>query len=76
MKIEKRVEIEITPEMIAAGENVLWEEYGLVGPGTAAEMAVEIFEAMLAQSKEAIAKREEKTAAREEPGELGQIEHR
>lgn len=40
---------EITPEMIAAGVRVLVDEWGIIGPTAAEELAEEIFRAMLAE---------------------------
>jgi hypothetical protein len=39
-------EIEVTPAMIAAGVDVLWEQKGLVGPYAAEEVAGDVFRAM------------------------------
>jgi hypothetical protein len=40
--------IEITPEMVDAGVEILAERYGIVGPFGAQEIAEDVFRAMLA----------------------------
>ena len=41
-----RPDVDITPEMIAAGVGVLWDERGIVGPYAAEELAEAVFRAM------------------------------